>query len=157
MSLLAYKVMKVFNKTAPATFKIEEKFEAGIVLLGSEVKAVKEGHLDLSGSYVKLIGSEAYLVNAKIFPYKYARIEGYDESKTRKLLLHKKEILALRSKLSQGNLTIVPTAMYTIGELVKLEIASARGKKQYEKREDIKKRDIKKQVDEEIKNRRGDE
>lgn len=143
--------MKVFNKTAPAAFKIEEKFETGIVLLGSEVKAVKEGHLDLAGSYVKIIGMEAYIVNAKIFPYKYARIEGYDESKTRKLLLHKKEILALKSKLSQGNLTIMPTAMYTIGELVKLEIAVARGKKQYEKREDIKRRDIKKQVDEEFK------
>ncbi len=143
--------MKVFNKTAPANYKIKEKVECGIVLLGSEVKAVKEGHLDLSGSYVKIIGLEAYLLNTKIFPYKYARIDGYDESRTRKLLLHKREILTLKSSLSQGNLTIVPISMYTIGELVKLEIAVVAGKKKFEKREDIKKRDIKRQVEEETK------
>ena len=88
--------MKIFNKTAPQKFKIEEKFEAGIELLGSEVKAIRLGHADLSGSYVKLMSGQAYLINTKIFPYKFSRIENYQEDRTRRLLLHKKELLSLK-------------------------------------------------------------
>ena len=82
--------MKILNKTAPSRFKIEEKYEAGIELLGSEVKAIRLGHVDLNSSYVKIMSGEAYLINAKIFPYKFSRVEGYSEDRTRKLLLHKK-------------------------------------------------------------------
>lgn len=144
--------MKVFNKQAPASYKLQEKFEAGIVLIGSEVKAVKLGHVDLTGSHVKIIGGEGYLVNAKIFPYPFSRVENYDERRSRKLLLHKKELLSLKSKLEEKNLTIVPISMYTTdSELIKIELAVASGKKQFDKRRDIKKRDLDREISRELK------
>ncbi|MDO8582914.1 MAG: SsrA-binding protein, partial [bacterium] len=100
--------MKITNKRAFFDYSILEKFEAGINLYGAEVKAVRLGHADLTGSHVRIMGSEAYLINAKIFPYKYSRPENYDEQRTRKLLLHKNEIIALKSKTEGQNLTLVP-------------------------------------------------
>ena len=94
--------MKIFDKTAPQKFKIEEALEAGIELLGSEVKAIRLGHVDLTSSYVKIMSGQAYLINAKIFPYKFSRIENYQEDRTRRLLLHRKEILSLKNKLETG-------------------------------------------------------
>src|SRR3990172_3243403 len=105
--------MKIANKRAFFDYQILEKLEAGITLYGAEVKAVRLGHADLTGSHVRIIGSEAYLINAKIFPYQYARQEGYDEKRTRKLLLHKKEILTLKSRLDGQNLTLIPVSLYT--------------------------------------------
>src|SRR5687767_9885103 len=99
--------VKLTNRRAFFDFEILDRFEAGINLLGSEVKAVREGHADLTGSFVRVTGSEAYLINAKILSYKYARPEGYDERRNRKLLLHKKEIIALKSKTEASSLTIV--------------------------------------------------
>lgn len=138
--------MKIANRRAFRDFKILEKFEAGINLVGPEVKSVKGGHADLTGSFVRIVGSEAYLVNAKIFPLPYARLEGYDERRTRKLLLHKKEIISLKSKTEGSNLTIIPLSLYTKNRLVKVEIALARGKKKYEKREVIKRRDLERET-----------
>lgn len=143
--------MKIRNKSAPSSFNIIEKIEAGIVLLGSEVKAVRGGHADLTGSYAKIIGSEAYLINAKIFPYKFARIQGYDESRTRKLLMHKKQIIAIKSRLDQGNLTLVPLSFYTHEGLIKLELGLARGKKKFEKKRALKERDIQREAERELK------
>ena len=143
--------MKVVNRRVFRDFRILEKFEAGINLTGPEVKSAKTGHLDLAGSFVKVAGSEAYLVNAKIYPLPYARLEGYDERRTRKLLLHKKEIVSLKSKTEGANLTIVPLALYTKKNLVKLEIALAKGKKEYEKREAIKRRDMERELEAELK------
>src|SRR5258708_5764726 len=134
--------MKIPNKKAFHNYQILDHIEAGINLLGTEVKAIRLGHADLSGSHVRITGSEAYLINARIFPYKYARPEGYDENRTRKLLLHKKEILALKSKMDGASLTIIPLNLYTIGGLIKLEIALAKGKKEYDKHLNIKKRNI---------------
>ena len=127
--------MKIFNKKVTFEYTILERFEAGINLTGAEVKSIKGGHAQLTGSFVRIIGSEAYLVNAQIFPYIYARPEGYDPKRTRKLLLHKAELIRLKSKLEGANLTLVPLSWYTKGPLIKLEIGLARGKKQYEKRE----------------------
>lgn len=143
--------MKIINRRAIRDFQILEKFEAGINLTGGEVRSVKTGHADLSGSFVRIIGSEAYLTNAKIYPYEYARPEGYDERRTRKLLLHKKEIIALKSRVEGSNLALVPLSIYTKDRLVKLEIALARGKKKYEKREAIKKRDLEREIEAELK------
>ena len=134
--------MKIVNKRAYHDYEIEERMEAGINLIGAEVKAIRLGHADLTGSHIRIMGGEAYLVNGKIFPYQYARPESYDERRTRKLLLHKKQILALKSKMDGQNLTIVPLSLYTTGTLIKLEIALAKGKKQYEKKETIKQRDL---------------
>lgn len=144
--------MKITNKRAFYDYEIKEKFEAGIKLDGAEVKAVRLGHADLTGSHVRILGSEAYLINAKIFPYKYAAPENYDEKRTRKLLLHKQEIITLKSKTEGQNLTLVPVALYTTKSFIKLEIALGKGKKQYEKKEAKKMRDIKLQTEEELAN-----
>jgi len=137
--------MKITNKRAFYDYEILERFEGGINLNGSEVKAVRLGQADLTGSHVRILGSEMYLLNAKIFPYQYARPNEYDEKRTRKLLLHKKEIIALKSKIEGANLTIIPISLYTTRNLIKAELALARGKKQYDKREAIKKRDLQKE------------
>ena len=142
--------MKIVNRRAFYDYRILERFEAGINLNGAEVKAVRFGHADLTGSHVRIMGSEAYLINAKIFPYQYARPEGFDERRTRKLLLHKKEIIALKSKTEGQNLTLVPVSLYTTKSFIKLEIALGKGKKQYDKKEAIKKKDIIRQTEEDL-------
>ncbi|MBI5619557.1 SsrA-binding protein SmpB [Candidatus Gottesmanbacteria bacterium] len=139
--------MKIINRKATYDYTIIDRFEAGIHLLGSEVKSLKAGHASLEGAFVRIIGSEAYLVNAQIFPYIYARPEGYDPKRTRKLLLHKKELVSLKSKLEGANLTLVPLSWYTTGPLVKLEVGLAHGKKQYEKREAKKREDMKRELE----------
>ena len=145
--------MKIANKSAPKSFTLSENLEAGIILLGSEVKAVRLGHADLAASYVKIMGSEAYLINAKIFPYTNARVENYEESRTRKLLLHKKELLALKSKLSLGKFTLIPTSMYIKNNIIKLNLAFAIGKKQYEKLKDLKAEAQNRDIEQELKRR----
>ncbi|MCX8008917.1 MAG: SsrA-binding protein SmpB [Patescibacteria group bacterium] len=139
--------MNIQNTKALLEYTIQETLEAGIVLSGQEVKSLRGGHGNLDGSFVKIIGSEAYLMGAQIYPYSFARVEGYDPRRTRKLLLHKKEILRLKQKLDAGGLTIVPLRWYTIGQNIKLEIGIAKGKKQYEKRDILKKRDIQRELE----------
>lgn len=141
--------MKIVNRRAYFDYHILEKFEAGIHLTGAEVKSVKGGHMSLAGAFVRIVGSETYLVNAQIHPYTNARVENYDSRRTRKLLLHKKEIIALKSK-TQSGLTLVPLSCYTSKGLVKLELALARGKKKYEKRQARKIRDWEREMEEEL-------
>lgn len=147
---MTYQTMKITNKRAFYDYELLERFEAGINLYGAEVKAIRLGHADLSGSHVRIMGSEAYLINAKIFPYEYSRPEGYDEKRTRKLLLHKKEIIALKSKTEGQNLSLVPVLLYTKNNLVKVEIALGKGKKEYDKKEAKKRKDLKRQTEEEL-------
>jgi len=144
--------MKVFNKTAPNKFTIEDKYEAGIELLGSEVKAIRLEHVDLNSAYVKIMSGEAYLINAKIFPYKFSRVEGYIEDRTRRLLLHKKELLAIKSKLDTGKFTVTPLSIYEKHGKFKLGIAVAKGKKDYERRKDLKQQAINRDREREDKN-----
>lgn len=144
--------MKIFNKTAPGRFKIEEKYEAGIELLGSEVKAIRLGHVDLNSSYVKIMSGEAFLINAKIFPYKFSRVEGYTEDRTRRLLLHKKELLKIKNSLDTGKYTIAPLSIYEKHGKFKLEIGVAKGKKEFERRKYLKQQAIKRDQDRELKN-----
>lgn len=134
--------MKLVNKSAPNKFTIEEKFEAGIQLLGSEVKAIRLGHADLASSYVKIMSHEAYLINARIFPYQYSRVENYQEDRTRKLLLHKKELLMLKNKLDTGKFTLTALSFYEKNGKFKVEIALSKGKKQHEMRKDAKNKAI---------------
>ncbi len=143
--------MKIFNKTAPNKFNIEEKYEAGISLLGSEVKAIRLGHMDLSGAYVKILSNEAHLINAKIFPYKFSRIEGYQEDRSRKLLLHKSELRNLKARLETGKYTIVPLSFYEKKGKFKVEIALAKGKREFERRKDSKSRAIERDREREAK------
>ena len=143
--------MKIINRAAWYDYTILEKLEAGIKLTGPEVKSVKGGHASLKGSYVRIIGSEAYLVNAQIQPYAFARIVDYDPSRTRKLLLQKQQIIALKTKIDSQNLTLVALSLYLTHGLVKLEVGIARGKKQYEKREVLKQRNLKRELEREFK------
>lgn len=139
--------MKIINHKATFDYEILSRFEAGIHLVGAEVKSLRGGHAKLDGSFVRLMGTEAYLVNAQIFPYLYARPEGYDPKRTRKLLLHKKEIMSLKGKIEGANLTLVPLSWYTKGPLVKLEVGLARGKKEYQKREKKKREDQRRELE----------
>lgn len=143
--------MKIVNKKAFHDFELLERLEAGINLIGAEVKALRMGHADLTGSFIRIQGSEAYLVNAKIFPYKYARPEDYDERRTRKLLLHKKQITSLKSKMDGENLTLVPVSWYTNKNLIKLELALGKGRKKYQKKELLKRKDQEREIEEELK------
>lgn len=143
--------MRIFNKNAPRDFAIEQKFEAGIVLLGQEVKAVKLGHADLTGSYVKLLGNDAFLINARIFPYAFARTDGYQETRSRKLLLHRSEILRLKSKLTEGKHTLIGISLYDKNGLIKIEIGLAKGKQKQDKRRDLKEKDMLRDTEREIK------
>lgn len=144
--------MRIFNKTAPQKFSIENKYEAGIELLGSEVKAIRLGHVDLASSYVKIINGEAKLINAKIFPYKFSRVEGYMEDRTRRLLLHKSELRTIKNKLDTGKFTLAPLSIYEKNGKFKLEIGIAKGKKQHERRKDLKEQAIRRDQERELKN-----
>lgn len=134
--------MKIEHKSAYFDYQILEEFEAGVALIGAEVKSIKLNHASLEGSFVKLVGNDVYLLNAQIYPYEFAHQEGYDPKRTRKLLLHRKEIIAIRSKIQGSNLTLIPLAWYTKKGLIKLKIGLAKGKKEYQKKEKIKRRDI---------------
>ena len=146
--------MKIDNRKAFFNAQILERMEAGIRLTGAEVKAVRAGHADLTSSYVRILGSEAYLVNANIFPYEYARPDNYDPRRTRKLLLHKKEIIALKAKMDGQNLTLVPISLYTTSRHIKLEIALGKPKKKADKRRDLKQKTINRDIEEALKSQR---
>lgn len=134
------------NKKARFEYEILEKLEAGLVLTGPEVKSVRNGNIRLVGAYVTFHGTEASLLNAHIGPYKYAPNVEYDPTHSRRLLLKAKEISYLRGKLSEKGLTIVPLSVYTKRDKIKIEIGIGRGKKSYDKREDIKVRDQKREI-----------
>jgi len=145
--------MRIENRKAQFDYFILEHFEAGITLLGSEVKAVRAGKVDLTGSFVRILDGQAYLVNANIFPYEYARPQGYEPTRSRKLLLHKKELIALKSKMDGQNLTIVPISMYTTSHLIKLELALGKPKKKFDKRQDLKKKSVDRDIEEALKHK----
>lgn len=130
----------IFNKKASFDYSLSDKFDAGIVLTGSEVKSVRFGSVSLADSFVKITDNEAFLVNVYIAPYKYAVDPSYDPKRTRKLLLNKKEIEFLDGKLASGNLTVVPIKVYTSNNLVKVQIALASKRKKFDKREVLKKK-----------------
>jgi len=135
------------NRKALYDYEVLEKFQAGLVLTGQEVKSVKNGHLSLKGAYVTFHNGDAYLTNAHITKYKQAGdIPDYDPTHSRRLLLRKKEIRYLQGKLEEKGLTIVPLSVYTKKRFVKMEIALAKGKKQHDKRETLKKRDAQREM-----------
>ncbi len=142
--------MNIVNRKAFHDYNIEEKLEAGLKLNGSEVKSVKGGRIIINDSFVKIVGSEAYLVNSTIPLYPYARPENYDPTRSRKLLLHKKQIMYLKSKVDQSSLTIVPLRCYTMHGLVKLEIGIGRGKKKYEKREQLRRKAVERDIEQAV-------
>jgi SsrA-binding protein len=134
--------MKIKNKKASFNYEILETLEAGVVLTGSEVKSLRNNMGNLSEAFVKKIGGEYWVVNMEIPRYEYDGNTDYDPKRTRKLLVRRKEMIRLESKMKQGNLTLVPLRVYLKGNLVKVEIALARGKKRYEKKMAEKERDL---------------
>ncbi|SRR3989338_490562 len=131
------------NRKARFDYEILEKYEAGIELLGVEVKSVRGGRMLLEGAFVIVRGGEAFLINAYIPPFQPQNVfADYDPLRNRKLLLTKKEIAALAGSERNKSLTIAPIALYNKGKKIKVEIALVRGKKKRDKREDIKKREV---------------
>ncbi len=141
------------NKKAYYNYEILEKFEAGIVLLGQEVKSIKLGRMNLTASYVVLKNNEVFLINTNIPPYQPNNTPAdYNAERPRKLLLNKSEIKYLIGKSRQKNLTLVPLKVYTTKRnRIKIEIAVAKGKKKYDKREVIKKRDAEREIERDLK------
>ena len=131
----------ILNKKAAFNYNLFDKFEAGIVLTGNEIKQVRAGKISLSDSYVVILDGEAYLLNTYIAPYEKAAEPTSDPRKSRKLLLNKGEIDFFIGKLSGSDLTIVPTKLYFRRNYAKIEIALAQGKKKFDKREAMKKKD----------------
>lgn len=142
-----------FNKRAHFDYELSDRYEAGLVLTGQEVKSAKTGHISLKGSFVTIKGNELYLTNANIPFYKHAGvIKNYDPTHPRKLLLRKSEIKHLIGKARVEGLTLVPMRVYTKRKLVKLEFAVGRGKKQFDKRETIAKREAERKIKRALKN-----
>ena len=140
------------NKKAYRNFELIERYEAGMSLLGSEVKSLREGQADLSGSYARIEKDECWLVGASIAEYKQAGAAQHEPARKRKLLLHKTEIGKIRVKLEQRGFTLVPLRSYFNGRgLAKIELALARGKRQYDKRKRITERTQRRDVDRDMK------
>lgn len=141
------------NRKAYHDYSIEETIEAGIQLLGTEVKSLREGKANLKDSYVLIKDAEVILLNCHISPYSHGNILNHDPLRTRKLLLHRKEIERLRGKMQQKGYTLIPLKIYFKGPYAKVEIGLAKGKRQYEKRETIKEREAKRAIEKAMKNR----
>jgi len=148
--------MKIITKNKKAYFKYQilERFEAGISLIGQEVKSIKTGRINLAGAYAVLRDSQVFLIGAKIPPYQPKNAPpDYNPERSRKLLLKKSEIKYLIGKTKQKGLTIVPISVYIKGSKIKIGIAVARGKTKPDKREQIKRRETEKEIKRELKKR----
>jgi SsrA-binding protein len=141
------------NRKAYHDYFIEETIEAGIQLLGTEVKSLREGKANLKDSYVIIKDSELFLLNCHISPYSHGNIMNHDPLRTRKLLLHKKEIERLKGKIQQKGYTLIPLKIYFKGPYAKVEVGLAKGKRQFEKRETIKEREAKRAIEKAMKSR----
>jgi len=134
------------NKQARRLYEILERFEAGIELRGTEVKSIRAGRASLNEAYAHLEGREVYLVGCHIAPWEYGNIHNHEPDRPRRLLLHRREIDRLVGKLGRQGLTLIPTRLYAKGPYIKLEIALARGKRDHDRREDMKARDADREI-----------
>lgn len=141
------------NRKAFHDYSIEETVEAGIVLTGTEVKSLREGKANLKDSYVLIKDGEVLLLNCHISPYTHGNIMNHDPVRTRKLLLHKKEIARIQAKALQKGYSLIPLKIYFKESRAKVEIGLARGKKMYEKRDTIKKREADREIERAMKTR----
>jgi SsrA-binding protein len=135
------------NRKARFNYQIDETWEAGIQLVGSEVKSLRDGKLDFRDSYAAFEANELFLVGLYIAEYAFANRFNHDPTRSRKLLLHRRELDKLHVKVSQQGYTLVPTEMYFKDGKAKVEIGLAKGKRQYDKREDLKKKDLQRDLD----------
>ncbi len=135
------------NRKARHDYEILDTYEAGLVLMGSEIKSIRAGHVNLREGFVQVRNDELWLLNVHIAAYDQASLFGHDPLRPRKLLLHRKEINRIMSRVQEKGLTIIPTVMYLTRGRAKIEIALARGKRQYDKREALRKQDSKRQIE----------
>jgi len=134
------------NRKAYHDYHVQDSEEAGVVLTGSEIKSIRAGRVNLRDAYVRPEGGELWLVNAHIARYEASGYSGYEPTRRRKLLMHRKEIKNLTSKVAEKGLTLVPLRLYLKGSIAKVEVALAKGKKLYDKREAIARRDWEREV-----------
>ena len=145
--------MEIYNRKARHDYFIEDTYEAGIELTGTEIKSIRAGNCNIKDSYAIIRNKEVFLINMFVSPYKEGNIFNHQETRTIKLLLHKKEINKLEEKIEQQGLTLIPIKLYFKNNKLKVELAVCRGKNNYDKRETIKERDIKRSIEKQIKNR----
>lgn len=144
----------VSNRRATHDYEILETFETGIVLQGTEIKSIRNNGASLQESYVKVLNNEVWLIGCRIAPYSFGSIHNHEEMRDKKLLLHKREIDRLKTATQEKGLTIIALAFYLKSGRVKVKIGIAKGKKNFDKRNDIKERDVKRQMDKALKSDR---
>ncbi|MBE6149712.1 MAG: SsrA-binding protein SmpB [Firmicutes bacterium] len=144
--------MEIQNRKANFDYEIIDTYEAGIVLTGTEIKSIRDGKANLKDSYAIIKNNELFLLNMHISSYEQGNRFNHEETRTRKLLMHKKEILKLRDKLEIEGYTLIPIKLYFKGSIAKIQIGLAKGKKNYDKRESIKKKDMERQLAKDLKN-----
>jgi SsrA-binding protein len=135
------------NKMARINYEISDTFEAGIVLVGTEVKSLRDGRANLKDSYAQVQNEEVYLYDLHISPYTFGNRYNHEPLRTRKLLLHKREIKRLYGKTKERGFSLIPTKMYFKNGKIKVEIGLARGKKLHDKREDLKRREDQREIE----------
>ena len=145
--------MEINNKKAYHDYFIGDTYEAGIVLKGTEIKSLRVNGANIKDSYIVIRNNEAFIINMHISHYEQGNIFNHEETRTRKLLLNKKEIYKIRDKITLDGSTVVPLKLYFKNGKAKLLIGTAKGKKNYDKRESIKERDVKRELDKAMKNR----
>ena len=139
------------NRKASFNYSFSDKYTAGVVLKGSEIKSIKDQSVDFSNSYCIIKNNEIFIIGMNIKEYKFANLNNHDPDRDRKLLLNKKEINQIKKKVSEKKFSIIPTKLFMSSRgLVKIEIGLGKGKKEYDKREDIKQRDIDRRLRENI-------
>ena len=144
-------MIEINNRKVKFDYQIFDTYEAGIVLTGTEIKSIRQGNCNIKDSYVIVKNNEAYVINMHISPYEEGNIFNHEETRTRKLLLHKKEILKLNDKLKISGYTIVPLKIYFNKNKAKILIGLAKGKKNYDKRESLKEKDMKREIEKQMK------
>ena len=138
--------VKATNRKALRDYDVEEKYEAGLVLLGSEIKSIREGRANLRDAYATVVGGEVFLYDMNVSPYMQASYFGHDPLRPRKLLLHKDEIKRLTGRITEKGYTLVPLRLYIKDGRAKVELGLARGRRKYDKRREIAKRDAEREM-----------
>ncbi|OJG28466.1 SsrA-binding protein [Enterococcus caccae] len=141
------------NRKARHDYTVVDTMEAGIVLQGTEIKSIRNGRINLKDGFARIRNGEAYLLNVHISPYEQGNIFNHDPLRTRKLLLHKKQIAKLIAETKNTGITIIPLKVYIRNGYAKVLIGLAKGKKQYDKREDLKRKEINREIDRTLKNK----
>ncbi len=147
--------MKVIarNKKATHNYFIEETYEVGVVLKGTEIKSIRQGKVSIQDAYVRLKNGEAFVINMHIAKFKQGAIFNHDETRERKILMHKREITKLETTIKQQNATMIPLEVYLKEGLCKLKIGLAKGKKKFDKRQSLKEKDMQRRVEKALKDR----